>query len=59
MSPHRGRYRRSARERAGAVQELGGKALAPCLVDTNTGISMYELSDIIRHLNETYGGATP
>lgn len=38
------------------VSEMGGKALFPYLVDPNTGVSMYESSDIIDYLYETYGG---
>lgn len=35
--------------------ELGGKAQFPFLVDPNTGIQLYESSDIIRYLFENYG----
>ena len=37
------------------VVERGGKAQFPYLVDTNTGIEMYESLDIIAYLFETYG----
>jgi glutathione S-transferase len=37
------------------VEELGGKAQFPFLVDPNAGRSMYESADIIAHLFETYG----
>jgi glutathione S-transferase len=36
------------------VKELGGKAMAPFLVDPNTGRSMYESADIVEYLRETY-----
>ena len=35
--------------------ERGGKALFPYLVDTNTGMEMYESLDIVAYLFETYG----
>ena len=42
------------------LQERGGKAQFPYLVDPNTGKEMYESDDIIRYLFETYGdGAVP
>ena len=37
------------------VEELGGKAQFPLLIDPNTGTSMYESEDIIDYLQETYG----
>ena len=33
----------------------GGKALFPYLVDPNTGVEMYESSDIVRYLFSEYG----
>ncbi len=35
--------------------ERGGKAQFPYLVDPNTGKEMYESSEIVRYLFETYG----
>ncbi|MEM8661040.1 MAG: glutathione S-transferase N-terminal domain-containing protein [Pseudomonadota bacterium] len=37
------------------VEERGGKAQFPYLVDPNTGVEMYESLDIIDYLFETYG----
>jgi glutathione S-transferase len=37
------------------VIDLGGKAQFPYLVDTNTGIAMYESLDIVTYLFATYG----
>ena len=37
------------------VKKLGGKFQFPYLVDSNTGTSMYESSDIIEYLYDTYG----
>lgn len=37
------------------VQEKGGRLMFPYLVDPNTGQAMYESSDIIRYLFDTYG----
>ena len=37
------------------VQKLGGKEQFPFLVDSNTGVSMYESDDIIQYLFDTYG----
>jgi glutathione S-transferase len=37
------------------VQAQGGRLLFPYLVDPNTGKAMYESSDIIRYLFDTYG----
>jgi glutathione S-transferase len=34
----------------------GGKMQAPYLVDPNMGTALYESDDIIRYLNDTYGG---
>ena len=34
----------------------GGKMQVPYLIDRNTGTSLYESSDIIAYLNDTYGG---
>jgi glutathione S-transferase len=42
-----------------AVQERGGRASFPFLVDPNSNIEMYESDDIIDYLYETYGGRTP
>jgi glutathione S-transferase len=44
-----GRYRPLAKEK-------GGKAQFPFLVDSNTGIEMYESADIVAYLIKTYGG---
>ena len=42
------------------VKARGGKLMFPYLVDPNTGREMYESSDILRYLAETYGrGAVP
>lgn len=38
------------------VKRLGGKQQFPFLVDPNTGVSMYESSDINAYLYKTYGG---
>ena len=46
------RYRRE-------VQEKGGKAQFPFLVDPNTGVEMFESADIIKYLFATYGERTP
>ena len=40
------------------VQELGGRAMFPYLVDPNTGTSLYESDDINRYLAKTYGDGT-
>ncbi|MCB1702638.1 MAG: glutathione S-transferase N-terminal domain-containing protein [Pseudomonadales bacterium] len=37
------------------VEQRGGKAQFPYLVDPNTGIEMYESLDIVAYLFETYG----
>lgn len=37
------------------VTELGGKAQFPFLVDPNSSVQMYESTDIIAYLYETYG----
>jgi glutathione S-transferase len=37
------------------LEERGGKAQFPYLVDPNTGVEMYESLDIIAYLFETYG----
>jgi glutathione S-transferase len=43
-----------------AVVAMGGKAQFPYLVDSNTGISMYESDDIVRYLFDRYGkGSVP
>jgi glutathione S-transferase len=39
-----------------AVKKLGGRQQYPFMVDPNTGTSLYESSDIIRYLGETYAG---
>ena len=50
---------RGSRYRA-LVRQKGGKELFPYLVDPSTGRSMYESSDIVRYLAETYGdGSVP
>ncbi|XP_073123381.1 uncharacterized protein [Henckelia pumila] len=38
------------------VRKLGGREQFPFLVDPNTGISMYESSDIVKYLFRQYGG---
>src|SRR5579859_6313044 len=38
--------------------ELGGRRRFPLLVDPNTGVTMYESSDIVGYLVSTYGGRT-
>ncbi|HEX7651433.1 MAG TPA: glutathione S-transferase N-terminal domain-containing protein [Candidatus Paceibacterota bacterium] len=43
----------------GVTEELiaaGGKKQEPYLVDTDTGIAMYEADDIVAYLTDTYGG---
>lgn len=35
---------------------LGGKKQMPYMVDTESGVSMYESSDIIDHLEKRFGG---
>jgi glutathione S-transferase len=45
---------RGSRHRA-TVQEKGGKAQFPYLVDPNTGRALYESDAIVRYLAETYG----
>ncbi|KAL8485815.1 hypothetical protein ACS0TY_027921 [Phlomoides rotata] len=45
----------SVRHRA-VVRELGGREQFPFLVDSNTGTSMYESSDIVKYLFQQYGG---
>ena len=35
---------------------LGGKMQVPYLVDPNTGVAMYESSDIVAYLRQTHGG---
>ena len=37
------------------MEQRGGKAQFPYLVDPNTGAEMYESLDIVAHLFETYG----
>ncbi|KAL2497456.1 Thioredoxin family protein [Abeliophyllum distichum] len=37
------------------VRKLGGREQFPFLVDPNTGISMYESSDIVKYLFQQYG----
>ena len=37
------------------LEERGGKAQFPYLVDPNTGVEMYESLDIVEYLFETYG----
>lgn len=37
---------------------LGGRAMFPYLVDPNTGVALYESSDINRYLAKTYGDGT-
>jgi glutathione S-transferase len=37
------------------VEEKGGKAMFPFLVDKNTGVEMYESADIVAYLRKTYG----
>ena len=41
------------------VKELGGKRMFPYLVDSNTGVSMYESDDIIAYLYRHYGAGAP
>lgn len=38
------------------VREMGGKEQFPYLVDPNTGVSLYESTNIIDYLYATYGG---
>lgn len=39
--------------------EKGGKQVVPFLVDSERGVSMYELSDIIDYLRDTAKSAAP
>lgn len=41
------------------VEKRGGKAQFPYLVDPNTGVEMYESSDIVAYLFEHYGAGKP
>lgn len=42
------------------VQEKGGKLVFPFLIDNNTGVSMYDSSNIVKYLWKEYGlGARP
>ncbi|XP_058722064.1 uncharacterized protein LOC131593540 [Vicia villosa] len=42
------------------VRKTGGKEMFPFLVDQNSGVSMYESSDIVKYLFEQYGeGRSP
>jgi glutathione S-transferase len=41
------------------LEERGGKALFPYLIDPNTGVEMYESLDIVSYLFATYAGALP
>jgi glutathione S-transferase len=41
--------------RRSRLVEIGGKMQVPYLVDPNTGVRLYESSDIIAYLNATYG----
>jgi glutathione S-transferase len=41
------------------VRERGGKEQFPYLSDPNTGVAMYESTDIVRYLVDTYGGTAP
>lgn len=36
--------------------ELGGKEQVPFMVDTDTGVMMYESDDIIKYLRQHYAG---
>ena len=36
------------------MRELTGRSQVPYLVDPNTGVSMFESSDILRYLDQTY-----
>lgn len=40
------------------LNEVGGKVQTPFLVDTDTGVSLYESRDIIDYLYERYGSET-
>ena len=42
-----------------AVEDMGGKAKFPYLIDPNTNVSMYESDAIIDYLYETYGERSP
>lgn len=40
---------------AAELIEKGGKRQMPYLIDSDTGVSMYESSDIVEYLAKTYG----
>ncbi len=42
-----------------AFVKRSGKMMVPYLVDPNTGKSLFESADIVRYLEETYGGDPP
>jgi glutathione S-transferase len=46
-------------EALGELLEKGGQKQVPFLVDTETGVSMYESSDIIDYLREAAKSAAP
>ena len=50
----RGEYRPVRGGRREALEEMGGKIQVPYLIDPNAGVAMYESSDIIDHLRQTY-----
>ena len=39
--------------------EKGGEKQVPYLVDTDKDVAMYESDDIVKHLQDNYGAATP
>jgi len=40
------------------LMEKGGKSQTPYLVDSEKDVAMYESDDIVKHLQDNYGGDT-
>ena len=43
---------------AAGLEEKGGKRQVPYLVDTDKNVAMFESDDIVKHLQDNYGGGT-
>ena len=41
---------------AAELEEKGGKRQVPYLVDTDKNVAMFESDDIVKHLQDNYGG---
>lgn len=42
-------------KRTGSLEKLGGQDQVPFIIDTDTGVMMYESDDIVAYLIKTYG----